>query len=75
MNDQYEFLVEKEEMWAKMLMEVLKDNDIPCTALPRYGAGLTMKAGVKERLQVFVSSDCKSKAEELLNALFPKDAE
>ena len=33
MDNGYELLVEKEEMWAQMLMQVLQDNDIPCTAL------------------------------------------
>ena len=34
MSNEYVLLVEKEEMWAKMLMQVLRDNEISCTALP-----------------------------------------
>lgn len=70
MNANYELLVEKEAMWAEMLLQVLKDNNIPCTALPVHGAGLVMKTGIQERLKIFVPSESKSQAEELLNELF-----
>ena len=30
MSRRYVLLIEKEEMWARMLAEVLTDNDIPC---------------------------------------------
>ena len=52
MNDGYELLVEKEEMWARMLMQVLEDNDVPCASLPVFGAGFAIKKGAKERLKV-----------------------
>lgn len=71
MSTDYEFLVEKEKMWADMLMEVLKDNNIPCTALPVYGAGLALRAGAQERLKIYVPNECKAYAVELLNDLFP----
>ena len=70
-NDGYELLVEKESMWARMLEEVLKDNSIPCVTVPVLGAGLTLKTGMQERLKVYVPSDCKAQAEELMNELFP----
>lgn len=70
MNANYELLVEKEAMWAEMLLQVLKDNNVPCTALPVHGAGLVMKTGIQERLKIFVPSESKSQAEELLNELF-----
>ena len=73
MNNDYELLVEKEAMWAQMLMEVLKDNDIPCAALPVYGAGLVVKTGVQERMKVFVPSENLQKATELLHALFSEE--
>ncbi len=44
----YTLLVEKEEIWARMLAEVLEDNGIPCAMLPVYGAGLSMKAGMQD---------------------------
>ncbi len=66
----YEFLTEKETMWAEMLMQALKDNGIPYTATPVYGAGLVMKAGMKERMKIYVPGENKAKAEEILERLF-----
>ncbi len=66
----YEFLVEKEAMWAEMLIQALKENGIPYTALPVYGAGLVIKAGVKERMRIFVPAEKKPQAEEILEELF-----
>ncbi len=68
----YEFLTEKETMWAEMLVQVLKDNGIPFTATPVYGAGLVMKAGMKERMKIYVPGENKAKAEEILEGLFPE---
>ena len=59
MNSGYVLLTEKEEMWARMLMEVLEDNDIPCAAEPVYGAGFTVRTGVKEWLKISQSEDGK----------------
>ena len=70
MNNEYVLLVEKEEMWARMLMDVLKDNGIPCSALPVYGAALALKAGKQEHLRVYVPSSYHPQAAELLDALF-----
>ena len=66
----YEFLSEKEAMWAEMLMQALKENGIPCTSLPVHGAGFVMRTGIMERLQVFVSAEKKPQAEEILEELF-----
>ena len=74
MNEGYVLLVEKEAMWAKMLAQVLKDNDIPCTTLPVYGAGVVMKTGKLECLKVYVPSDKLDQAKELLDELFSGDA-
>lgn len=73
MNNGYELLVEKEAMWAGLLEQVLKDNDIPCVAIPVYGAGLTLKAGMQERSKIYVPAERKPRAEELLHELFPDD--
>ncbi|WP_298031898.1 hypothetical protein [uncultured Dysosmobacter sp.] len=75
MNTDYEFLAEKEAMWAEMLMQVLKKNDIPYTAIPVYGVGLVMKAGMQERLKIYVPSGEKARAEELLEELFSEGNE
>ena len=73
METDYVLLVEKEEMWAKMLLQVLEDNNIPCTALPVHGAGVVMKTGMQERLKVYVPSTSKAIAEDLMNELFSSD--
>ena len=75
MNTDYEFLVEKEEMWANLLMEVLKDNGILPAALPVYGAGLVIETGMLERLKIYVPRGDKARAEELLQALFSAKTE
>ncbi len=75
MNTDYTLLAEKEGMWAEMLMQVLRDNGIPCTAIPVYGAGLVMKTGKQERLKVYVPRADREKAEELLGELFPQGEE
>ena len=73
MNGDYEFLAEKEAMWAEMLEQVLKDNGIPCVAVPVFGAGFTMKTGVQDRLRIFVPAESRPVAEDLLHELFPND--
>lgn len=73
METDYVLLAEKEEMWAKMLMQVLEDNNISCTALPVYGAGVVMKTGMQERMKVYVPSKSKASAENLMNELFAGD--
>lgn len=70
MNDGYVLLIEKEEMWARMLMEVLEDNQIPCASLPVFGAGFSLKTGTQERLRVYVPAGCLPQATELYEALF-----
>ena len=70
MNNGYVLLVEKEEMWARMLMQVLEDNNIPCAAVPVYGAGFTIKTRTQEQLKVYVPSENLPQASELLQELF-----
>ena len=63
-------LMETEEMWAKMLMEVLREYEIPYAAQPVYGAGLTIRAGMQERLAVYVPKEYFEQAKALADALF-----
>ena len=70
MNNEYVLLVEKEEMWAKMLIQVLEDHSIPCSALSVHGAGFVIKTGMQERLKVYVPSESLPQASELLQELF-----
>ena len=74
MDEGYVLLVEKEEMWARMLMEVLEDNGVACAALPVYGAALSLKTGLQERMRVFVPSEKLTAAKELVEELFSVQA-
>ncbi len=66
----FEFLAEKEAMWAEMLMQALKDNGIACAATPVHGAGLVLRTGMVERMRVFVAPEKKARADEILEELF-----
>ncbi len=74
MRDGYVLLVEKEEMWAKMLMQVLEDNNVPCAAIPIYGAGFSIKTGTQERLKVYIPIDNLPQATELVEELFSAES-
>ena len=73
METSYVFITEKEAMWAEMLMEALQKADIPAASVPVYGAGLVMRAGMQERLRIYVPLANKPQAEELLEELFPEN--
>ncbi|WP_298019426.1 hypothetical protein [uncultured Dysosmobacter sp.] len=75
MSTGYEFLAEKEAIWAEMLIRVLKKNHIPCTSIPVYGAGLVLRGGMQERLKIYVPNEDRAKAEELLEELFSEGKE
>ncbi len=70
----YEFLVEKEAMWAEMLEQVLKDNDVDFISVPVYGAGMVLRGGVMERHKIYVPKERLAEAKELLNELFSDEA-
>lgn len=74
MDSGYVLLVEKEEMWAQMLMQVLEDNNVPCAALPVYGAGFVIKTGTQERLKVYVPSEYLPQATALVEELFSTES-
>ena len=72
MNNGYEFLTQKEEMWAKMLIEVLDDNGIPYMVRPTNGAGFSIHTGQQDLLNVYVPSEYLTRASELVEELFNK---
>ena len=74
MDNRFEHLVTKEEMWAKMLIEVLEDNEIPCTAIPVYGAGLVIRTGKQEELQIYVPKEYLPQAQALCEELFSEES-
>ena len=71
----YALLTEKESMWARMLEEVLKDNGVPCVTVPVFGAGMALRAGVQERLKVYVPAERMAQAGELMEELFSGGAQ
>lgn len=73
MENSYVPLAKKEEMWAKMLLQVLQDNHIPCTALPIHGAGFALKTGCQDEMVVFVPAELLPQAKLLLEELFSED--
>lgn len=73
MQEGYVLLTEKEEIWAKMLAEVLGDNNIPCTLLPVNGAGFSIKTGIQDRLKIYVPSEKLSLATDLVQELFGEE--
>ena len=74
MNDGYVFLAEKEEMWARMLIRVLEDNQVSCVAIPVFGAGFAMKTGTRERLKIYVPSESFTQAMALVEELFSAES-
>ena len=74
MNGNYVLLTEKEEMWARMLMQVLEDHQISCTAIPVQGAGFSIRTGTRDSLRVYVPAKNLAQASGLLEELFSADA-
>ena len=70
MTGDYVFLIEKEEIWAKVLMEVLADHGIPYAVRALYGAGFVLRTGAAEWLKIYVPADCFEKAAGLADELF-----
>lgn len=69
----YCFLAEKEEMWAKMLQELLRNNHIPAALLPTLGAVVSLKSGQMVRYQVFVPYASLEQAKALLQMAFGEE--
>ena len=57
-------------MWARMLVEVLEDHDIPCVLVPVHGAGFALKTGLQDSVRIFVPEDKLSRAQDLVQELF-----
>ncbi len=74
MDSEFILLTEKEAMWAEMVMEVLRDNGVPCASMPVLGAAFSMRTGTPERLKVYVPEEKRAEAQELMAELFPEEA-
>ena len=70
MDQNCKILIETEEMWANMLIEVLQEYEIPCAAMSVYGAGLVIRAGLQERLEIYVPDAYFEQASALTEELF-----
>ena len=70
MENGYVLLTEKEEMWAKLLMVVLQDRGIRYISEPVHGAAMVLRAGLSERLKIYVPVEKSSQAQELMDDLF-----
>lgn len=75
MNNEFEMLAEMDAPWADVLMQILRGNEIPCTARPLRGAGLVTLTGGQERYQIFVSPERLDQAKALLEDLDPAAVE
>lgn len=69
-NNDYCLIAEKEEMWAKLFMEILESNHIPYTSLPILGAGVVLKAGKTEWYRIYVPYEKLSAALNLWKETF-----
>ena len=70
------FLIEKEVMWAEMLIEVLENNQIPYTYTTSMGAGMALKVGpLFERYQIFVPYAYIEQARDCVRTLFKEESE
>ena len=70
MKNGYVLLTEKEEMWAKMLVDVLRDNGVACEALSVNGAGFAIKTGIQDTYKMDVDKDKLDEAKTLYCELF-----
>ena len=73
-GDEYALLVEKEESWGQVLVQVLEDNNIPCIALPFYGEDIDIITGTQNKLKVYIPSEKLPHAMALVDELFSTDS-
>lgn len=71
-GDDYCFLVEKEEMWARMLVEILEDNGVHPVCKDTSDVVMVMRGGEKSRLGIYVPFRHLELAQELMQAAFPE---
>lgn len=74
-NDYILFAV-REQMWAEMFIDALRDNGIDAVTKPVMGAGLTAKLGMLgEELQIYIPYGSVSLANEISDLMFGEDFE
>lgn len=72
-GDDYCFLVEKEEMWAKMLQEILEDNGVHPISHDALDVVWVMRGGERNRCCIYVPFRHLELARELMQAAFPDE--
>ena len=71
MPDDLCFLTEQEAIWAEMLEDVLKQNNIPCLTKNVLGAGLALKVGpMSERVRFYIPYSRLQNAKTIVDELF-----
>lgn len=70
MDEEYELLIEKEEIWTKMYVQLLEQNGIKCMLIPVNGMGLSMKTGIQDFLRIYVLSSDIEKAKHIMKESF-----
>lgn len=70
-QDDLVYLVEKQAMWAEMLMDVLRQEEIPFSYRNTLGAALAMSVGREmERYIFYVPYSYLDKAKDVVDSLF-----
>ena len=74
-NDYILFAV-REQMWAEMFIDALRDNGVDAASKPVMDAGLTAKLGMLgEELQIYIPYGSVSLANEISDLMFGEDFE
>ena len=71
-GDDYCFLVEKEDMWARMLLEILEDNGVHPISHDATDVVWVMRGGEKSRQCIYVPFRHWQLAQELMQTAFPE---
>ncbi|MBQ7087439.1 MAG: hypothetical protein IJM96_08205 [Clostridia bacterium] len=70
MND-YVLYAVREQMWAEMFIDALRDNGIEAISKPVMGAGLTSRLGIMtEQLRIYVPYGAIEMAGEIADLMF-----
>lgn len=68
MNEEYELLMEKEEIWANMFIQILKENNIDFIVKRVNGIAISMKTGCQDYLRIYVKKSEKNEVEKLIKS-------
>ena len=67
----YVLFAVREQMWAEMFIDALRDNGVDAASKPVMGAGLTAKLGMLgEQLQIYIPYGAVNLANEISDLMF-----